>query len=118
MTNNQRPWSPPQIIWSAIIGIALWSAVGFSWFGPGFGWSTKGGSNLLTENIVTENLATICVAQAYNAPGAEAALKEFSELSSYKQSDFVKTSGWAIMPGSESAANATVKLCASKLRQS
>jgi len=117
MAENTRPWSPPQIIWSGVIAVVVWSAVGFSWFGPGFDWSTKGGAAQMAANDLAENLATICVAQARNAPNSNAALTEFSELSSYKQSVFVKTSGWAIMPGSDSDANNVAKLCANKLRE-
>ncbi len=115
MTDKKRPWSPPQIIWSAVIATVVWSAVGFSWFGPGFDWTTQGGSLKMSSNAVTENLATICVAQARGAP--ETALKEFAELSNYKQSNFVDTSGWATMPGADSAASGVAALCATKLRQ-
>lgn len=108
MADNSRPWSPPQIVWSA---------VGFSWFGLGFDWKTQGSARQITVNTVAENLAEICVAQAHRDPGSGAALKEFSELSSYKQSEFVKKSGWAVMPGSDSETNGVAKLCASKLRE-
>lgn len=117
MTDNKRPWSPPQLIWSAVIGIAVWSAIGFSWFGYGFGWRTQGGAQEMTTEAVVENLATICVAQARSAPDAEVALKEFSEISTWKQREFVETAGWAIMPGSESATNGVAALCATKLRE-
>jgi len=117
MAENERPWSPPQIIWSALIAVVVWSAVGFSWFGPGFGWSTKEAAIKMAGDDVTENLAMICVAQARSAPSSGAALEEFAALSSYKQSEFVKTSGWATMPGSESETKGVAKLCATKLRQ-
>lgn len=117
MADNKRPWSPPQIIWSTLVGAVVWSAVGFSWFGPGFGWTTQGSARQMAGNDVAENLATICVAQAHSAPGAGVALMEFAELSSYKQPGFVETSGWAIMPGSDSETKGVAQLCASKLRQ-
>lgn len=117
MTDTQRPWSPPQIIWSALIAVGVWSAVGFSWFGPGFDWSTKGGAAQMAANDLAESLAGICVAQAQSAPGADAALTEFADLSTYKQSAFVKTAGWAVMPGSDTDANNVAKLCANKLRE-
>jgi len=117
MSDNKRPWSPPQIIWSAVIATVVWSAVGFSWFGPGFDWSTQGGAQKMSSDAVTENLATICVAQAHGAPNAEVTLKEFEELQAYKQSGFVETSGWATMPGGDSAESGVAALCATKLRQ-
>jgi hypothetical protein len=72
--DNKRRWSPPQIIWSALITIVVWTAVGFSWFGHGFDWSTPGSAKRMTAKAVTENLATICAAQARSAPDAEAAV--------------------------------------------
>jgi len=117
MANNNRPWSPPQIIWSALIAVVVWSAVGFSWFGHGFDWTTQAGATQMTAKAVMENLATICAAQARSAPDAEAALKEFAELSSWKQREFVDTARWATMPGSESAQRGVAELCATKLRQ-
>ena len=117
MAGNKRPWSPPQIIWSALIAIVIWSAVGFNWFGHGFDWSTPGGVKQMTAKAVMENLATICVAQAHGAPDAEVALKQFAELSTYKQREFIQKSGWATMPGSDSAQSGVAQLCATKLRQ-
>jgi len=117
MSDNTRRWSPPQIIWSAVIATVVWSAVGFSWFGPGFDWTTQGGALKMSSDAVTENLATICAAQARDGPNATVTLKEFAELSSYKQSQFVDTSGWATMPGGDSAERGVAALCATKLRQ-
>lgn len=117
MADNKRPWSPPQMIWSALIAIVVWSALGFSWFGHGFDWMTQGGARQVTAKAVTESLATICVAQAHSAPDADAALKQFAELATWKQRDFIETARWATMPGSESAQNGVAELCATKLRQ-
>jgi hypothetical protein len=115
MADNKRPWSPPQIIWSAIIGIAVWSAVGFSWFGHGFDWTTQVGAQRMSTNDVVEQLATICVAQARSSAGAEAALKEFATVDQWKRRQFIEKAQWAIMPGSESEQSGVADLCASKL---
>ena len=117
MADNKRPWSPPQIIWSALIAVVVWSAVGFSWFGHGFNWTTQGGAEQMKAKAVMESLATICVAQAHGAPDAEAALEEFAALSSWKQREFIEKARWATMPGSESAQSGVAELCATKLRQ-
>jgi len=115
MADSKRPWSPPQIIWSAIIGIAVWSAVGFSWFGYGFDWTTQVGARRMSESDLTEHLATICVAQARSSTGAEAALKELAAVSNWKRREFVEKAQWAIMPGSESEQSGVADLCATKL---
>ena len=117
MSENKQRWSPPQMIWSALIAVVVWSALGFSWFGYGFNWMTEGNANQMTKAAVAEVFAEICVAQARSAPDAEVALKELSELSNYKQANFVEASGWATMPGSDSATSGVAALCANKLRQ-
>ena len=118
MTENKRSWSPPQIIWSALIATVIWTAVGFSWFGHGFNWTTRGGATQMSETAVAESLATICAAQARSSPNAEASIKELSGLSSWKQGEFVEKANWATIPGIESARRDIVEVCASKLRQS
>lgn len=115
MADNNRPWSPPQIIFSAIIAIGIWSAVGFSWFGHGFNWKTNARAEQMSANAVMESMATICAAQARSAPDAEAALKELAELSSWKRREFIETAQWATMPGSEAAQRGVAELCAIKL---
>ena len=115
MTINTRQWSPPQMFWSAAIGIVVWSAVGFSWFGHGFDWLTSGAAKKASEQAVTEQLATICVAQARGSSDAVTALEKFAQLSSWKRREFIESAQWATMPGSESAHRGVAELCASKL---
>ncbi len=115
MANNKRPWSPPQMIWSALIAVVVWSAIGFNWFGYGFDWSTQVGASRMSTNAVVENLATICVAQAKKAPDAEAALKQLAALQNWKRREFIEDAQWAIMPGSDSAQSGVADLCATKL---
>lgn len=117
MTETKQRWSPKQMVWSALVAVVVWSGLGFSWFGYGFNWMTAGNANQLVKATVAENFAEICVAQARSATDAAVALKEFSELSNYKQANFVETSGWATMPGGESATSGVAKLCANKLRE-
>ncbi|HSS65612.1 MAG TPA: hypothetical protein VLS27_14365 [Gammaproteobacteria bacterium] len=115
MTENKRPWSPPQIIWSALIATVLWTAVGFSWFGHGFNWTTQGSAARMSENAVAESLATICAAQARRSPDAEANIQELSGLSTWKQGEFVEKANWANIPGIESGRSEIAELCATKL---
>ncbi len=110
-------WSAPQIIWTALIASVVWSAIGFSWFGYGFDWMTKGSAIQMSNQAVAESHAAICVAQAHSAPDSDAALKQFAELDSWKQREFIETAQWATMPGSESSRSGVAELCAIKLRQ-
>ena len=118
MAVKQRPWSPPQIVWSALAGMLVMTAIGFSWFGFGFQWYTQAGVNRTASAALVEQLATICVAQAHAGDGADMALKEFAALSKWKQTAFVESAHWATMPGSESPAKGVASECAERLRQS
>lgn len=115
MVENTRPWSPPQIIWSALVAIVVWTAVGFSWFGYGFDWSTQVGASRMSDNAVVEHLASICVAQAKRSPDADTALKQLEGMQSWKRRGFIEEEQWAIMPGSDSARSGVADLCAKKL---
>ncbi|MDH3317570.1 MAG: hypothetical protein OER43_17615 [Gammaproteobacteria bacterium] len=117
MRDNKRPWSPPQIIWSALIATVVWTAVGFSWFGNGFNWTTHAGAEHMSAKAVNESLATICAAQARSSPNAEASIKELSGLSTWKQGEFVEKANWATIPGIESAQREIAELCATKLHK-
>ena len=105
------------MIWSAVLAIVVWTAIGFSWFGHGFNWSTQGGANRMTSMAVLDSLATICAAQAHSAPDSDSALKKLSGLSRWKQADYIESEKWATMPGSESPSNGVAEACAAKLRQ-
>ncbi|MEJ2178181.1 MAG: hypothetical protein P8Y12_09605 [Gammaproteobacteria bacterium] len=117
MSQNKQTWSISQMVWSALIAVLVWTGFGFSWLGYGVNWVTEGQANQMVKVVVLENFAEICAAQARNAPDAQLALKELAELSSYKQTNFVEESGWATMPGSDSATSGVARLCADKLRQ-
>lgn len=117
MTDKKRSWSPPQIIWSALIATVVWTAVGFSWFGSGFNWTTHGIATRMSETAVMNSLATICAAQARTSPDAEASIKELTGLSAWKQGEFVEKADWASIPGIESGQREIAELCAAKLRQ-
>lgn len=115
MADKGRPWSPPQMIVSAVLAMLIWSAVGFSWFGFGFDWETPTSSQRTTAQVLTENLADICVAQARSDPGSQAGLAELAAADSWKQRQLVEAKAWATMPGSDSPRSGVADLCVQKL---
>jgi hypothetical protein len=117
MADNKRPWSPPQIIWSALIATVVWSAVGFSWFGHGFNWTTQSSATQMSAAAVMQSLATICVAQARSSVNAESTLTELSGLSTWTQGEFIEKTTWVTIPGIESGQSEIAELCAIKLRE-
>jgi hypothetical protein len=115
MAKQERAWSPPQMFWSALIAIVVWSAVGFSWFGTGFDWTTQLGASRISDKALVENLASICVAQANGASDSEAELKKLKALDEWKRRDFIESAKWATMPGSTLPRSGVADLCVEKL---
>ncbi|MCH9675720.1 MAG: hypothetical protein K0U93_30060, partial [Gammaproteobacteria bacterium] len=100
---SKKSWSPGQMFGSAVAAIVLWSALGFSWFGFGFGWNTAGTTAQASAVAVMDELATICVAQAKSAPDSAPGIAGLADLSTWKQRKFVEEAGWANMHGKESS---------------
>ena len=115
MADDKRQWSPPQIIFTALITTVVWSAVGFSWFGFGFNWQTQTSATRMSNVNLVENLAMICEDQARKSVGAEASIKELAALATWKRHTFVDEAGWATMPGADSAQSGVAELCGTNL---
>jgi hypothetical protein len=115
MAERVRPWSPPQMIVSAVLAMLIWSAVGFSWFGFGFDWETPTSADRNAEQTLTENLADICVAQARRDADSQQALAGLAAADHWKQREFIESKKWATMPGSESSHSGVADRCAQKL---
>jgi hypothetical protein len=115
MLEQKRPFSPPQMILSAAGAVLVWTAIGFSWFGYGFNWTTNAGAERMSYDVVTERLATICAAQARAMPEADVAIGEMVAQDNWKRRQFIEAKGWASMPGSDSPESGVATLCAQKL---
>ena len=115
MAEVKRLWSPPQIIWSALIAVVVWSAVGFCWFGYGFNWTTQLGASRMSNEVLVDNLASICVAQARDSSDADASLAKLAALQNWKRREFIVEAKWANMPGSDSPQSGVADLCATRL---
>lgn len=116
MSDNTPAWSAPQMIGSGILAIAIWSAIGFSWFGFGFNWKTSDTAEQIASQTLLDSLAAICVAQAKAAPDSAVTLKAFAAIDTWKQPSFVEEAQWATMPGSDSASTGVADECATQLR--
>ena len=94
-------------IWGGIVGAIIAMIVGFAWGG----WVTGSTSMEQSDTAVLATQSAICVAQFMLAPDHEAKMAEFAELSSWNQSDFIRTGGWDKMPGEEVADNQVASAC-------
>lgn len=99
-------------IWGLIIGAAIAIIVGFAWGG----WRTIGAAQTMTDEAVLASRAAICVAQFMKQPDHEEKLKEFIDISHWRQDDFIQEGGWDKMPGQEEAGPAVAQACAEGLK--
>jgi len=65
----------------------------------------------MTAEAVLASQAAICVAQFAQDPNHEEKLKEFSELDSWKRSEFLEKGGWDKMPGQKEASYGVARAC-------
>jgi len=84
------------------------------------GWVVTSGSaqakaEEMAKKAVVDHLAPICVEQFLQDPNREERLKELKAKDSWERADYVKKTGWATMPGSESADYKVADECARKL---
>ena len=100
-------------VWGLICGAVIAMIIGFGWGG----WSTRGTTQMATDEAVLASQAAICVAEFMKAPNHEKKLKEFGELNSWggKRAEFIEKGGWNKMPGQEKADPSVAEACAKGL---
>lgn len=64
------------------------------------------------QTAVVDQLAPICVALFSQAENSQQLRKDLEARESWKRADFVKTSGWATMPGSTAPRDDIARRCA------
>jgi hypothetical protein len=101
--------------WLIIGAIVLTLILGFS---KG-GWVTESNAQHMAETAaqgaVIERLAPICVTQFNADPERTVKLEEMKPLSPVQRATFVKTEGWATMPGETSPDNRVATECAKQI---
>ena len=113
--NSVPIWIKP-VLWGAVLGSILTMIIGFG-FG---GWTTSGTATRVAkqqaDTAVTTALVPLCVAQS---KADRAGVKKLGDLkaisSSYAQQEFVTTTGWATVPGSETPNRDVAEACATAL---
>jgi len=100
------------------VGFVLTVAIGFNWFGPGFGWVTGGAlekiSSKRAETAVIAVLAPVC-ADKFLAQADVAAKKvAFAKVDSWKRRDeFPKE--WVTLPGDSYPNSDLVDACSAAI---
>ena len=93
--------------WGLVVGAVIAIIIGFAWGG----WTTAGTTKTMTAEAVLASQAAICVAQFAQDTNHEEKLKEFSELDSWKRSEFLEKGGWDKMPGQKEASYGVARAC-------
>ena len=85
-------------LWSAVGGAVITMIIGFAWGGWVLGSKSLNMGEEMAQTAVVERLTPICVEQFNQDPERDNKLKEFKEVDSWKQDQYVKDQGWATMP--------------------
>lgn len=105
------------MVWTAVGASALTMAVGFF----GLGWVTGGTAEEMAEDARSsghaELAAAICAENFRTTPAALEQYNEISDMSGFRQRQFIEDQPWALMPGAESVGRETAQLCATKITE-
>jgi hypothetical protein len=107
---NTKPW-----IQGAVVGAVAAAVIGFSWGG----WVTGGSANkqaaMAAHDATVTALASIC-ADRFRAQGdATVKIGELSKAGTWDRGGLIERSGFAVMPGSETADSDVARACAENL---
>ena len=84
------------------VGCVLTVAIGFNWFGPGFGWVTGGSVEKIAgkraETAVIAVLAPMCAEKFLAQPDIAAKKVAFAKVNSWKRRDELPKE-WVTLPG-------------------
>ncbi len=93
-------------------------AVGFNWFGPGLGWTLSSTAEKMAASRVDTALvaayAPVCVDRFTEQTG-DGKWDEYGKTDSWRRDSFIKTAGFATIPGSASPNNSVAEACSRAL---
>jgi hypothetical protein len=107
-----------RLVHGAIAGMILTVAVGFSWFGYGFGW--KLGSTVdsvaaaRTEAAVVAAYAPVC-SRDFVRDATQANWDGFKNESAWNRDNYLMKTGFATLPGTEAPHRQIASACAEAL---
>lgn len=101
--------------WTAVGASALTMAVGFF----GLGWVTGGTAADMANDARNQGhaeLASVVCAENFRAyPAALEQHQQISEMSGFRQRQFVEGQPWALVPGADSVRRDVAQLCAARI---
>jgi hypothetical protein len=112
-----RDYQPTKAIlfWACLASVVLSIFVGFTWGGWVTGGTAQKAAETLARDAVVQRLVPICVEQFNQDPDKALKLDEMSEMTSYKQAQYVQEQGWATITGIEKPDRKVASLCTNLL---
>ena len=99
-------------LWCCVATAIVTMIVGFTWGQWVTGSTARAMAASQGEETIIKRLTPICVAQFNGDPKKGEKLKALKALDSWQQTDYVKTQGWATMPGEQDPETRVASECA------
>ena len=99
-------------VWCCAATAVVTIVIGFTWGQWVTGSTARAMAASRGEETLVRRLTPICVAQFRGDPKKEEKLRAMKALDSLQQADYVKTQGWATMPGEENPETRVASECA------
>ena len=109
------PAQTTPFLWGAVSGAIALSIIGFSWGGWVSGGTAERLAAARADAATVAALSPICVTQFETSPKARASLAALRATNTWEQADYVRTGGWATMPGSSEPNRDVAQACAEAL---
>ncbi|HEY6514056.1 MAG TPA: hypothetical protein VI032_18915 [Burkholderiaceae bacterium] len=108
------PIETKPVLWGFAGGAVALAIVGFSWGGWITGGKAEAAALTRVNEAVVVALAPVCVDKFQRAGDSAANLAALRKVDAWSQGDFVEKSGWATVPGTNSAerVSAVARACA------
>ncbi len=111
-----------RLLQGVALGFVLTTAVGFNWFGSGFGWMLGSAAEKMAKERsradVVAVLAPMCVENFKRSANPEASLAELKKInSSYTRQAYIEKAHWDVMAGSKDAVYGVSSACADALKK-
>jgi hypothetical protein len=117
LSNRWAGWQPTKatLFWSCAASVVATMIIGFTWGG----WTTGGSAREMADDAAAgarhQLAAAICVDRFMKAPDVGVQLTALQDLSSYRQSSFIRDGSWALMPDKKDVAYEAANQCAAAL---
>jgi hypothetical protein len=99
-------------VWCCVATAIVTMVIGFTWGQWVTGSTARAMAATQGEETIVKRLTPICVAQFKVDPKKDEKLRAMKALDSWQQTDYVKTQGWATMPGEQDPETRVATECA------